>query len=211
MQNIFLSNFAVFATWIAQILFFVGLIPQILLNYKLKSTSGLSELLLVGYLNGYIAYLYYTFCCNLPAAYKTIIPIATIAMLIMVFQRFYYVQKLDKKSYKILFFYFLNFLFAISVLPLAMNYKNIVGSFLGWIMAFIWATYQIPQIFKIFKNKTTFGYSFLLVSLIGIGDLVELTGALILNLPMPTILNALRGFLIYLIFCLQFWIFKKKK
>ncbi|MFA5075115.1 MAG: PQ-loop repeat-containing protein [Candidatus Babeliales bacterium] len=209
MQNIFLSNFAVLATWTAQILFFVGLIPQILLNYKLKSTQGLSELLLIGYLNGYIAYLYYTFCCNLPAAYKTIIPIATVAMLIMVFQRFYYVKEFDKKIYKILLIYILNFLFTISLLPFAINYKTIIGTSLGWIMAFIWATYQIPQIFKIFKEKTTFGYSFLLVSLIGVGDFVELLGALILNLPMPTILNALRGFLIYLIFCLQFWIYKK--
>ena len=39
--------------WIVNICYVGALIPQIFLNYKVKSTRGLSDLYLLGYLNGY--------------------------------------------------------------------------------------------------------------------------------------------------------------
>ena len=197
-------------TWIAHTLFFLGLLPQIVLNYRLKSTKGLSDLLLIGYFNGYVSYLYYTFCLDLPLAYKVILPMATIAMMIMIFQRFLYLDKLTKKDKSLLAFYLFNFLFVISLIPLATKYPIYVGHFFGWLMMFIWATYQIPQVFKVFIDKSVVGFSFALVSSIGFGDLVELIAAITLKLPMPTLLNDFRGVFIYLVFCVQFWMYKNK-
>ncbi|MFA5075116.1 MAG: PQ-loop repeat-containing protein [Candidatus Babeliales bacterium] len=209
MMNNLVSNFVALAIWVAQILFFIGLIPQILLNYKLKSTKGLSEFLLFGYLNGSITYLYYIFCCNLPLAYKIIMPMVLLAVIIMIFQRFYYSECFYDKEYKILFFYILNILFYIFLIKLFIEY-SLFGIILGWITALIWATYQFPQVFKIFKDKTIKGFSFSLAFLVGFGNLIEFIAALNLKLPLPTTLNSFRGFLIFLIFCLQFWIYKDK-
>ena len=205
------ANFiAYLTTWIAHTLFFLGIIPQIMLNYKLKSTEGLSNLLLIGYLNGYIAYCYYTFCLNLPIVYKVMVPISTATMLILIFQRFLYLSSFVKKEKFFLGLYFLNIFIALALIPIAKNYPIVFGYFFGWLMMFIWATYQIPQIVKVFVEKSVQGFSFGLVSLIGIGDIFECVGGLILGLPIPTLLNDFRGIFIYLLFCIQFWLYKNK-
>ena len=83
-----LFNCAFFAkniVWIAHALFCIALVPQILLNYKLKTTKGLSDLLIIGYLNGYISYVYYSYLFNLPLAYKVMVPLAMFLMLIIAF------------------------------------------------------------------------------------------------------------------------------
>ncbi|MCF7799712.1 PQ-loop repeat-containing protein [Candidatus Babeliales bacterium] len=207
MMNNLVSNFAALAIWVAQILFFAGLLPQIILNYKLKSTKGLSEFLLFGYLNGTITYLYYIFCCNLPFAYKAIMPMVFLAVIIMIFQRFYYSEMFFDKEYKILFFYILNILVYIFLFKFFIQYQ-LFGIILGWITALIWGIYQLPQVIKIFKDKTIIGFSFLLAFLVGFGNLIEFIASINLRLPLPTALNAFRGFLIFLIFCLQFWIYR---
>lgn len=141
-------------TWIAHSLFFLGILPQIVLNYRLKSTNGLSDLLLIGYFNGYVSYLYYTFCLGFPLAYKVILPMATAAVIFMVFQRFLYLDKLTQKDKSLLALYIFNFLFALSLIPLATKYPIYVGHFFGWLMMLIWATYQIPQVFKVFLDRS---------------------------------------------------------
>ena len=75
----------------------------------------------------------------------------------------------------------------------------------------IWATYQIPQVVKVFLEKSVHGFSFSLVSLVAFGDAIELIVALLLGLPAPTLFNDFRGILIYVIFSLQFWYYKESR
>ena len=195
--------------WIAHSLFCAALLPQIWLNYKLKSTKGLSDLLLIGYLNGYISYLYYSYLLDFPLAYKVMVPFAMFLTLIIAFQRFLYASYAEKKDSYLLAFYILNIAIAIAIVPLVLRYQVVFGYFFGWSMMLIWATYQIPQVWKVFVDKSVYGFSFALVSLIAFGDLIEFIVALILGLPVPTLLNDFRGILIYIIFLFQFWHYKR--
>lgn len=209
MQN-FLNLFINYTPWIANFLFFIAIIPQIVLNHKMKSTSGLSDLLLIGYLNGYITTLYYCFCLDLPMAYKILVPIAAIALIIMIIQRFYYAD-FQKKDTLLLGIYFLNLGLAIGILPYTLKNPIFIGNIAGYFMALIWATYQLPQVVKIFLEKSVLGVSFSLIALVTLGNFLELIAAIYLNLPVQTILNDLRAILIFIIFVIQFKIYPKNK
>lgn len=198
-----------FCTWVINIFFWAGLLPQVILNFKLRTTRGLSDLMLFGYFNGYITYCYYVFCFNLPLAYKIMVPLSFATMLIMLVQRFVYEQAY-KRERKLLALYLLNALAAVLLIPHAFTHTNLVGNVTGWIEITIWSMYQIPQIFKVHVNKSVFGFSFLLVTLIGLGDLIELIVAIALQFPVQTIVNGFRGVFIYLIFCLQFWLYSQE-
>ena len=195
--------------WASHILFWVAMLPQVRLNYKLKSTGGLSDLMLIGYFNAYIAYMIYTFCLGLPLAYKVMVTLCWLTVIVMVFQRFYYGKrcKADKSLLRV---YGANVLGACTFIPVAIKYPLTVGHAAGWVMVAIWAVYQIPQILKIYRSKSVWGYSFWLPSLIGIGDLIEGIAAIVLGLPLQTIMSDFRGFAVYLIFCVQFWLYSQE-
>ncbi|MBD3231961.1 hypothetical protein GF322_04880 [Candidatus Dependentiae bacterium] len=203
--------FAKSIVWVSHILFCVALLPQIWVNYKLKSTRGLSDFLIIGYLNGYISYVYYSYLLGLPLAYKVMVPLATFFMLIIAFQRFFYANYTQRKDKYFLAFYVFNLAIAIFLMPIAFRDRLSFGYFFGWTMMLVWATYQIPQVVKVFLDKSVHGFSFSLVSLVAFGDMIELIVAIILKLPVPTLLNDFRGILIYLIFSFQFWRYKESQ
>lgn len=189
--------------WVAQVIFFIGILPQIILNYKIKTADGLSDFLLLGYFNAYIFYSFYVFCLNLPLAHKTMIPLSLLAVLVLICQRIYY-------SIESLFFisiFIFNFILSVILFPFIFNEK--LGHISGWLMLIIWAIYQIPQLIKNFKLNSVQGISMAWIVILGLGDLIEFTVAICLNFPVQTYLNNLRGILVALIFFYQFLIFKK--
>ena len=193
--------------WIVNIFFFSGLVFQGLHSFRIKCGRGLSDLTLLGYFNGYISYLYYAFCFNLPIAYRVMVPLSMTIMLIMLAQRFLYAEwcRRDKKLFLI---FVLNGFAAMLILPQAFSRPWFVGNVAGWVGISIWALYQIPQVFKIHLNKSVIGFSFLLVSMVGIGNTIELIVAISLGMPWQTIINDMCGILIYSIFCVQFWLYR---
>ncbi len=106
--------------------------------------------------------------------------------------------------------YIFNGLIAMLILPYAFRHPWFVGNLAGCVGIMIWAIYQIPQVFKIHLNKSVVGFSFLLVSMVGFGDTLELLVAISLGMPWQTIINDMRGILIYSIFCVQFWLYRTK-
>lgn len=195
------------ATWFITILFWAGFIPQIILNFRLKTTKGMSDLMLFAFFNGYISYCYYVFCCNLPMAYKIMTPICLATVIIMLVQRFLY----DKSSKKLFAIYLVNSILTLLFIPYAFSKALLVGNIMGWISAMIWIACPIPQIIKMQLKRSVAGFSFLLVTLIGFGDILQSIVAIALQLPTQTLFNALRGILVYLIFGLQFFLFRKSK
>lgn len=187
----------------------MGLIPQVLLNFKLRSARGINDVTLLGYFNGFLSFVYYAYCCNLPFSYKVMLPLSFITFFIIVVQRFVYERPLGEKSSflsngKLLVIYVLNGLLYVLIIPGAVAYPMLIGNVAGWISISIWALYQVPQVFKIYYSKSIVGFSFLLVSLVGFGDCLQLLVAIILKFPAQMVVNGFRGVLIYLIFCLQF-------
>ncbi|KKP24523.1 MAG: hypothetical protein SZ59_C0002G0369 [candidate division TM6 bacterium GW2011_GWF2_28_16] len=200
-------NLNSFFPWIAQVIFFVGLLPQIRLNYKLKSTKGLSDFLFIGYFLGYSFYTFYAYCLNLPLAHKIMVPLGLMAALVLVFQRFYYSDNKNGDR-KLKLFFVLVTMFFLGLLFLAINNRELIGHISGWIMMLNWAIYQIPQIIKNYKNKAVKGLSFGLVSIIGLGNFTEFIVMLVLGMPIQSCLNNFNGILTYIIYLFQFIKFK---
>jgi|SaaInlLV_10m_DNA_2_1039722.scaffolds.fasta_scaffold08317_3 uncharacterized protein with PQ loop repeat len=191
-------------SWMVRSLFWVGLIPQLFLNYKHRTTRGISGFMLFGYFTGYLASTFYVFCLKLPIQYKVMIPLSLLTASVLVFQRLYY-----DKCYKALVFYLAGMVGAIAILPLAFKYTAEVGHFFGWMAVFLWATYQIPQVFKIYFSKSVIGFSFFLVTAIGIGNIIEGALSIINDLPDQSVVSGVRGGIIYMVFCIQFLLYRR--
>lgn len=182
------------------------LIPQIILTYRTQYGKALSDLFLFGYLNGYLAFLLYIFCRDLPLSYKIIAPLETVATMVIIGQRIYYDQQ---ASWKLALLYIINAGFYLSAVPWGIYDPIKCGNTFGWLAFLISAVNQLPQVIKIFKEKSVHGFSFLFVLIFGFASVAELSGSLALQLPVQTIISSLRGILFFLIFCLQFVIYKR--
>jgi hypothetical protein len=202
-----MQNILYLATWFINILFWAGFIPQIILNFRLKTAKGMSDIMLFSIINGYITYTYYVLCCDLPMAFKIMSPVSLATVIIMLIQRFAY----DKYSIKLFVLYVANMIVGLLFIPYAFSKTLLVGNVMGWISASIWAVYALPQMIKITMERSVVGFSFLFVSLVGFGDIIQSVIAIALKLPSQTLFNGLRGTLVYLIFCLQFLLYKKSK
>ena len=198
------SSILKFAPWFIQTVFWMGLIPQVIKNFTYKSTSGISSLMLFGYFNGYLATTYYSYCLDLPLAYKIITPLSFATVSIMLLQHFFYDGKLRSVIY-----YLISILIGISFIPIAMKHTNFVGNLFGWISMSIWMTYQIPQIAKIYSTKSVVGFSFFLILVTGLGNLTEVVLSSLLGLPIQSVLSGTRGMIVSSIFMMQFFLYNK--
>ncbi len=196
------------STWIIQIIAVIGILPQIFLNYKSKSTNGLSDFYIISYLSGYAVHLCYIYCLNFPIAYKIMVPVLFFLVLTLVFQRFYcFKHKVVRYSKRL---YCANFLIIFLLVSLAICFPYETGNFAGWLSAIIWTVYQFPQIYKIYSKKSVKGFSFFFVSLSCLQNVLGLVVVLSLNLPAQSLFVALRGLAFFAIFCFQFWIYTDK-
>ena len=194
--------------WIVQIISVASILSQVFLNYKVKSTNGLSNTYILIYLSGYIIHLLYVFCLDLPTAYKIMGPLSALLVLILAFQRFFYNK--HKVERRLIRLYCVNFFIIFLLIVLAINFPNKIGHLAGWISVAIWTIYQLPQVFKIYSKKSIVGFSFAFVSLSGFQNLLEFIAGLSLGLLIQTIFVSLRGLAFYAIFCFQFLMYKKK-
>ncbi|MFA6527209.1 MAG: PQ-loop repeat-containing protein [Candidatus Babeliales bacterium] len=197
---------ATYGLLIARFCYLGCLLPQIWLTQKLKIGNALSDLFLLGYLNGYLAFIFYIFCYQLPPAYKILAPIETFATLVMVGQRLYF----DKTaSARLTWFYIVNVLIFLAFIPWALQAPSACGNFFGWLTFAIAAVNQLPQVIKVFYAKSVRGFSFMFVVLGGVAAIAEFSASVALSLPIQTIINAFRGILIFLVFCFQFAWYRK--
>lgn len=193
--------------WISNLIFFFSLIPQIFLNKKLCSTFGLSDLFLLGYMNSVIANLGYTFCTDLPLVYKIMNPLYAFAVFTLIFQRFkYFCVQRDRKT---LILFCVNLVLILIVSILIFFKKISVTWFLGWIPILISLWKKIPQIFKIQRTKSVYGFSlgFILLSLFAC--FFEILGVIFLKLPVQVLFQDLKGISVYMIFLVQFILYRK--
>jgi|GEM_PF-654033 uncharacterized protein with PQ loop repeat len=206
-QNI-IANVAI---WIVLIISVVGILPQIFLNYKVKSTKGLSNAYILIHLYGWIVNLFYVYCLDLPIAYKVIAPLSLLLVFILAFQcAFYNKRKAARRSIKLYCVNFFIIFLLFGSIVLAIDFPYEIGHLAGWISVVIWTIYQLPQIFKIHSKKSAKGFSFAFVSITGFQNLLELVAALALGVPLQSVFTALRGLIFFAIFCSQFWIYRKK-
>lgn len=203
--NIFNPNFLI---WTAQFLYTICYIPQIAINYKLKTGKGLSDLFLLAYLNMFITLLFYAFCTGLPPAYKFFYPLQTAAMLVIIFQRLWYDNTIAAKAYWLM--YTINIAVPLILIPYATSNCNLVGQATGWIFFIISLVSQLPLVFKIYSTKSVQGISFSFLLITGIAGMFEFYVSLVLGLPIQTVLGAFRVVVFFVIFCIQFLLYQNK-
>lgn len=188
--------------WVAQLFYFVCFVPQIVTNFRVKSGTGMSDLLLAFYFNAYLFLLYYIFGLNLPMAYQVMVPLQTLATIILIVQRVYYAQGAESK--RLLRFYLINTAAFVAILPFALQNPVAIAQPFGWLSFVAAFASQAPQVVKIHRQKTVAGFSFGFVFFLGIAAFIELTTAIMVQLPPQTLCSALRGLVMAGIMSLQF-------
>jgi uncharacterized protein with PQ loop repeat len=201
----FLTDFIV---WFPPCLFTFGIIPQILLNFKRKSTEGLSDFMLLIFFIGYLQETPYTFILNMPLAYKIMTPLAFFFVTILILQHLWYGDR-QKNAFFIKAMKIILLLFMLELPALLMFPRN-AGLLFGWTATVAWATYQIPQFLKILKLRSTEGLSVLFVCVYLLAQVTEATIALALSLPLPTLFNGIRGFFTSSSLLVLFYYFRKQ-
>jgi uncharacterized protein with PQ loop repeat len=191
--------------WVVQGFYFLALLPQIALNHKMRSTTGLCDYWILAYMNSYIAETFYVMCLGLPTPYQIMTPLCTALILFIVCQRLVYPLPTNERVYPWLF---LSMAWWLTLVPYWLINPAAVGNLAGWCFVATMSTYQIPQIIKIFRSKSVQGMSFLLVTFLGLAGLFEFIAGVILKMPMQTIVNSLRMVCVYILFCVMFKIYR---
>lgn len=203
-QGVIIEAMLVFARTINVL----GILPLIILNYRFKSTKGLSNIFLFIYFAGYSTNLLYVYCLSLPIVYKISAPVSFLFVSILIFQSFFYNKY--KVASRLILSYCAFFLLFFLLIILAIYFSNLIGNLSGWVSFLIWFVYLLPQMFRIYLKKSVEGFSFLFVFVGVIGNLLELIAILVLRLPIQSVFIVSRGLLFCCIFCLQFWMYRKK-
>jgi uncharacterized protein with PQ loop repeat len=188
--------------WVAQFFYFVCFVPQIITNFRAKSGTGVSDLLLAFYFNAYLFLLYYVFGLHLPAAYQVMVPLQTLATITLIVQRVSYAQ--GAESGKLLRFYLLNAALFAVILPFALHNPISIAEPFGWFSFAAAFASQAPQVVKIHRQKNVAGFSFGFVLFLALAAFIELVTAIAAHLPPQTLCGAARGLVMAGIMSVQF-------
>lgn len=206
MQTI-IAHLLILGVWIFNI---TSMIPQILLSYRLKSGTGISDWMLLANLNGFMYGLLYTYGAHLPLIYKVFAPISCSLLFVIIMQRIKYSPH-QAIAYKRFLFYFIANLILLGISALVLWFTPVVINPYGWTSLFFMTVYQIPQIAKIVEQRTTYGFSFTYATFMTISATLEMIAAFILGLPLIVKLNGVRALWMYLILCVLFMYYPSRK
>jgi len=202
------QTFVQILMWASLTFYWVCFFPQIKTNYKIKSGKGISELMLLGYLNAYLFLMFYIFCMDMPFAYKLMCPLHALSTGVLVLQRLYYDKSPHALRWWIL--YGVNVAVFTLVIPYAFQNPLTVGVAFGWCNLMLSIVNQLPQVFKVHKEKSVVGFSFLFILFTGLAALIETIVAYTVGLPPQTFLNAIRGVTLAAIMGVQFVMYNKE-
>src|SRR5689334_15949560 len=116
-----LGNFLIL---LATIILMGYTLPQIILNWKIKSGAGISDGMLLGNLNLNLAGLLYVYSENMPFIYRVTSPVSSFGALLLCMQRIYYN---GAKTRNFAAFLFLNLFCFVIIALITMQYPSTVG------------------------------------------------------------------------------------
>lgn len=203
------QSIAQILTWVINILFCGALIPQILLDKRMRSTRGISDAMLFFLYVGYAWNTIYVFCAGMPLAYKIFVPLTFMLSLVLVYQRFYY--NCPKSTPKLKYAYVTHGVGWCAALPMAALFPAKAGLFVGWSIFVIWILFQLPQIIRLYRTRDTSGFSPLFPGMLLLGMGLELTSGVMLGFPLSSIFNSLRAVIGYSIMLYLYYKFNRVK
>ncbi|MDQ5890899.1 MAG: hypothetical protein QG604_773 [Candidatus Dependentiae bacterium] len=199
-----------YIAWIPMILFCGAPLAQVYLNWCKQSTKSLSQWTVFLGISGLMCSLLYDHFMCLPFAYRVMHPLILLAWTMLALQEFWYSGR-KSVSKEIAYSYAAVVTIALAVLFWGGMYPLEVGFSTGWLFTILYAIFQLPQLIKNQREKSVEGLSIWYVVMLGSAACAELGIAYWRLLPIQSVLNAVRGLLVYTIFIYQFASFSKKK
>jgi len=190
--------------WIPFTIYYFSGIPQILLNYRNRSTSGLSYRMVFFDYTGNFSTTIYTFLLALPFACRVMEPLCMLNIGILVFQCFHYCRDASARRFLVASYVMLHTVAGL-MLVVAWWYPTAIGAAMGWISVGVQLFTHLPQVLKNHARKSVKGLSFGYISLFGFAGFMEMVIAYILGLPIQNLFNGLRAVTYYCILCVQFY------
>lgn len=203
-------EFAHMLLWMALPLITIGALFQVLENYKLRSTQGLSPSLIFLWFVGVLYGTAHVWLLNLPSAYKFWGSIQLIIVSILISQLLYYCPTSFLQNMYLTRFYVVLGSF-VAFMGWAYINVSLAGEVSGWIMTVSLAISQVPQIIKIAKAHSVKGYSFSMILLFLLADCCELVAQIILQIPLAMKLRVIRCLIVDSVQLVQFIIYRKIK
>ena len=200
-----LETVVLFFAWVSQVAYTLCFLPQIVTNYRVKSGSGMSELFLIAYLNLHAVTLFYVFLLNLPFAYKMCVPLQVSLILVMIIQRIWYDREQLAKRLSLV--YLSNLAILVAFIPYAIDHPMLIGHVGGWGNVVLGLLSQVPQAFKIWRERSVAGFDKSFVYILLFAGLFEFCGAVIGGLPLQTRISSFRVMLFGALFLWQFKLF----
>lgn len=191
--------------FINQAVYCYALVPLILENKRLKTARGLSDALLWSFFNALLALTFYFFSLEMPFCYRLSVVVQVALLGVLILQRFWYDSFFYKKL--LAWIYLANLLGAALCIPVAIAWPNEVGNIAGWIGVVLIVANRIPQILKVQREQSVFGFSYGFAFLLGMAGLMEMTIVLVYGLPLQTLMTAAWSVVSFLIFTAQFYAF----
>ena len=201
---------AQFFAWSPLVLYFVSLLPQIYTNWRQGSADGVSHRMVFLLITGSLSSLLYEQLLGLPLAYRIVRPFLVVMSCTVAFQGYYYTTKSDLRRNMILSYTILLGVFLCAAIA-GFFQPQVVGGAIGWFAALIYAIYPLPQVYKNYQRASTTGLNFGFLTLVFVGNLIEMTAAMLFRLPMQSMVHGIRGMLYYSVFCYQFVIYSDRE
>ena len=146
--------------------------------------------------------LLYVFLQPFAYPYLIMVPIETGFMMVLLWQRMRYDGL--KKSAMFNAGIIASFVAIFGTLFFASSHAQLIADIAGWGSFVAFAINPVPQLIKIYRSKTTFGFSFWFASLTAGAQILELIGGVIEKIPVPTLAMAVRGLIVYVFYCYFF-------
>jgi len=192
--------------WGPVVIYFLAGWAQIFKNWQNHSARAVSYHMVFLSMTGNFSKMLYNYFLDLPLAYRLMRPLILVVVAVLMVQGYVYAENKSIKR-NMLVRYGVLFSFCWLFMGLGYYYPIGIGNLSGWISIIALSVYQIPQVVKNYRRQSVRGLSFVYLSMLCVGAVLEFSVGFLLVLPVQSILNGLRGVSYYLVFCYQFWLY----
>ena len=205
-----LRDIAQILIWFPPAINFVGMCFQVQKNSQLRSAVGMSNVfMMLRYLTA-CAQILYLYFLDLPFAYRVMILPQWVLLAVLVWQQIYYAETHHEGHWLTGTTISLTVVWIYCMYLGVAGYGTVVGEWSGWLMVFLGAIVQLPQIYRNYRRKSTHGYSLGYVCFSLVAYSFDWTLAAIIGVPIQTHVAYTRAMSYRLFELGQFYMYKKK-
>ena len=195
--------------WGSLLCYVVSFIPQLMTNYRRKSTVGLSAMMIFANFSSYLSASIYAVLLDLPLSIQVLLPLGACLSACVVTQSIWY-EKNTLQRRRLLLVYAGVLIAGALTMWEGSQQPELYGNIAGWIGSALWLSYNIPQILHFHAQKSVRGFNFLVAVMGILGSLAECIAAIGLGLPAQTLMNASSSLFFGLLYVYKFALYSKE-